>query len=88
MPRQPGRNLKVIGAAPASNAAVPPGKLGTIGLSLWNDIVQAYEFSDRASYETLFQACAAADRAASLRALIDEDGECSGPKPGCGIIRR
>jgi hypothetical protein len=37
--------------------------------------VSSYEFADRGSYETLFQAAAAADRAASLRALIDADGE-------------
>jgi hypothetical protein len=37
--------------------------------------VAAYEFSDRASYETLYQACSAADRAERCRAAIDADGE-------------
>jgi len=75
-------NLKVIDEAPASNVIMAPGKLGTVGQSLWNDIVRAYEFSDRASYETLFQACASADRAASLRELIDQDGEVIRTKTG------
>jgi hypothetical protein len=42
---------------------------------LWTDITAAYEFSDRGSYETLFQACAAADRAERCRVAIDRDGE-------------
>jgi hypothetical protein len=61
---------------------VPPGKLGAVGLSLWNDITGSYEFSDRASYETLFQACAAAERAARLRDLIDEAGEVQKTRAG------
>jgi len=75
MPRKPGPNLKVIAQAAAAVGPSPPGELGAVGLSLWSDIVQSYEFSDRASYETLFQACAAADRAARLRERIDADGE-------------
>jgi hypothetical protein len=43
-------------------------------MDLWRDIVRSYEFSDRASYETLFQACSAADRAAELGAQIKQDG--------------
>jgi hypothetical protein len=43
-------------------------------MSLWCDIVTSYEFSDRASYETLGQACAAADRAEQCRAQIDTEG--------------
>jgi hypothetical protein len=82
MARRPGPHLQVIVAAPASNAPTPPGKLGEVGLSLWNDITGSYEFSDRASYETLFQACAAADRAAKLRELIDNDGEVIRTKVG------
>jgi hypothetical protein len=61
---------------------MPPGKLGAVGMSLWNDITGAYEFSDRASYETLYQACVSADRASSLRDLIDEDGEVIRTKLG------
>ena len=44
-------------------------------MSLWSDITAAYDFHDRASFETLFQACAAADRAATLRDAIDQDGQ-------------
>jgi hypothetical protein len=75
MPRRSAANLKLIPAEREHEAVEPPGKLGAVGLSLWNDIVSTYEFADRASYETLFQACAAADRAAKLRDLIDRDGE-------------
>jgi hypothetical protein len=68
---------------PPSLAVVPPldegprpsCKLGPIGMSLWRDIIGAYEFSDRGSYETLSQACAAADRAERCRKQIEEDGE-------------
>jgi hypothetical protein len=56
--------------------------LGPIGKSLWSDIVAAYEFSDRASYETLFQACSAADRAEKCRVQIDGDGELIKTKTG------
>ena len=44
-------------------------------MSLWTDIVAAYEFCDRGSYETLAQACASADRAERCRVQIDADGE-------------
>ena len=60
----------------------PPCKLGAVGMSLWTDIVRAYEFSDRASYETLAQACAAADRAERCREQIDADGEVIRTKAG------
>jgi len=82
MARKPGANLKVVPPAPEPCSAEPPGKLGDVGLSLWRDIVSSYEFSDRASYETLFQACAAADRAQRLRELIDQDGEVIGTRMG------
>ena len=75
-------NLKVISVAPAPEAVEPPGKLGAVGMSLWLDIVASYEFGDRASYETLFQACASADRADRLRQLIDADGEIVRTKAG------
>ena len=51
-------------------------------MSLWTDITAAYEFSDRASYETLAQACAAADRAERCREQIDADGEMLRTKLG------
>jgi hypothetical protein len=84
MARKPGANLKVVPVVPESGAVDPPGKLGDVGLSLWRDIVSSYEFGDRASYETLFQACAGADRAAKLRDLIDQDGEVIYSK---GVVR-
>jgi hypothetical protein len=82
MARKSGANLKVVPPAPKLGAVEPPGKLGDVGLSLWRDITSSYEFNDRASYETLFQACAAADRAAKLRELIDADGEVVRTKVG------
>jgi hypothetical protein len=74
-------NLAVVPDVPP-DLPQPPGKLGAVGMSLWVDIVGSYEFADRGSYETLFQACAAADRAASLRGLIDADGEMVRTKTG------
>lgn len=74
MARKPSA-LTLIDAAPASGGRPPPRGLGPIGKGLWADITAAYEFSDRASYETLFQACAAADRAERCRVAIDRDGE-------------
>jgi hypothetical protein len=82
MPRKTQSDLKVISMQPGPATVQPPGKLGAVGMSLWTDIVAAYEFSDRASYETLFQACAAAERAAALRAVIDRDGEVIRTKAG------
>jgi hypothetical protein len=67
--------LTVVGDAPVKTALSPPKSLGAIGCSLWSDIVAMYEFSDRASYETLALACGAADRADACRAQIDADGE-------------
>lgn len=77
MPRKPpGPKLAVVHAAPPPERPAPPVKLGKVGQSLWDDIVASYEFSDRASYETLGQACASADRAERCREQIDVDGEC------------
>ncbi len=75
-------DLKVIGAAPVADRPKPPGKLGKVGMSLWRDILSDYEFHDRGSTETLYQACCAADRAASLRERIDADGEVIKTKAG------
>ena len=82
MPRRSGPKLKVIAAAPASAVPAPPCKLGAVGMSLWSDITASYEFGDRASYETLAQACAAADRAERCREQIDADGEMLRTKLG------
>jgi hypothetical protein len=64
--------LKV--AAENSDPNTPHGKLGSTGLALWRKVTSAYEFADPASYELLYQSCAAADRAAELARLIDKDG--------------
>jgi hypothetical protein len=74
--KMPGRTpkLAVVGAKAPDIEPKPPCDLGEVGLSLWRDIVTAYEFDDRGSYETLAQACAAADRAAACAAQIEKDG--------------
>jgi hypothetical protein len=79
---KPKPGLAVIGAAPSGSAPPPPGHLGPIGVDLWRDITAAYEFEDRASYETLAQACAAAERAEKCRVQIDQDGELIRTKAG------
>jgi hypothetical protein len=60
-------SLTVVGAASAARPPNPPQKLGAAGMSLWRDVTAAYQFADPASYEPLFQACAAADRAETCR---------------------
>ena len=69
----PKSNLHVIRSAPAGSPQ-PPGKLGVVGLSIWTAIVAEFEFDNRASLETLFQACSAADRAEACRQQIEADG--------------
>jgi hypothetical protein len=51
-------------------------------MSLWRDVTAAYEFGDRASYEALFQAACAAERAEACRKQIDQDGELIRTKAG------
>jgi Phage terminase, small subunit len=75
MPRRTSPKLTVIPAPSVEQPPRSPIKLGQVGQSLWDDIVSSYEFSDRASYETLAQACSAADRAERCREAIDADGE-------------
>jgi phage terminase small subunit len=82
MPRSSKPKLAIVGSQPASAGPPPPAHLGAIGADLWRDVVRAYEFEDRASYETLAQACAAADRAARCAEQIDKDGEMIGTKTG------
>ena len=66
--------LKVVSRAGQSTYPKPPPNLGSTGQDLWNRIIEAYSFDEPASLETLFQACAAADRAAELAERIDSDG--------------
>jgi hypothetical protein len=81
MPRR-GSTLTVVGSGPAAKVPTPPAKLGASGMSLWRDITAAYQFEDRASYQALYEACAAADRAESCRKQIDADGEVIRTKMG------
>jgi hypothetical protein len=67
---------------PVETGLPPPAHLGPVGRDLWSEIVEAYQFEDRASYETLGQACAAADRAAACARQIAEDGEVVRMKGG------
>ena len=60
----------------------PPGKLGAIGESLWRRVTDTYCIDDSGGVELLFQACAAADRAESLRRQIDETGEAIHSRSG------
>jgi hypothetical protein len=53
----------------------PPRKLGTPGTALWNAVQAEFRIEDCGGIELLAQACAAADRAQSLAARIDQDGE-------------
>jgi hypothetical protein len=83
MPRKPSAPKLVVAAPhPGLTLPEPPIKLGLVGMSLWRDVLVAYEFSDRASYETLAQACSAADRAAEMAAQIDRDGVAIRTKAG------
>lgn len=52
----------------------PPRPLGEAGCSLWARVTGAYDISDVGGREILFQACAAADTAEELSALIAADG--------------
>jgi hypothetical protein len=60
----------------------PPDRLGEVGAQLWREVTRDYEFDDPGSFETLFQACAAADRAEELRQAIDRDGPVLRTKTG------
>jgi hypothetical protein len=66
---------KKLKSSAARDPAQPPSQLGETGLDLWTAIVSVYQFADRASYEMLFQCCAAADRAEACRRRVAEDGE-------------
>jgi hypothetical protein len=74
MPKRSPPKLSVIQPQTVDRIPQPPCVLSTVGMSLWRDIVTSYEFSDRASYETLGQACSAADRAEQCRVQIEQDG--------------
>ena len=60
----------------------PPRKLGEPGMELWNTVQREYAITDCGGTELLMQACLAADRAAALAAVIDQDGERIHTKSG------
>jgi hypothetical protein len=72
--------LKIITAQ--SPKVEPPRPLGDVGRALWDRITGAYNISDEGGREMLVQACLAADRAESLRAQIDAEGEFITTKQG------
>jgi hypothetical protein len=59
----------------AATIPEPPRKLGPTGLALWTSIQQEYRIEDSGSVEMLCQACLACDRADTLQARINADGE-------------
>jgi hypothetical protein len=67
---------------PLATGSQPPSSLGEPGRSLWGRIMAEYQIQDAGGLEMLFQACAAADRAARLAVLIDRDGEVVRTKAG------
>jgi hypothetical protein len=71
----PAKSSSKSNAKPNFSHPQPPGELGPFGRELWDEVVENYAFDDPASMETLFQGCAARDRAEKCRKIIDEDGE-------------
>ena len=63
--------LKVV----RGNIPQPPRGLDVHGTELWNSIQTEYGIRDCGGIELLFQICSAADRAASLKQRIADDGE-------------
>jgi hypothetical protein len=53
----------------------PPPQLGAMGAKLWRSVVERFEVSNPGTVETLYQCCAAADRAEACRVAINRDGE-------------
>jgi hypothetical protein len=74
-------HLTIVGR-PGAKVLQPPRKLGEAGASLWARIVEQYQIDDAGGIELLASACAALDRAESLRAQIDREGEVLKVKGG------
>jgi hypothetical protein len=69
-------SLKLVkGSLPDHQPPEPPAHLGTDGLALWVGIQREYNIDDPAGLELLRQAAECADRIASVRQQIDEQGE-------------
>jgi hypothetical protein len=60
---------------PDSKVPKPPRTLGQPGANLWSRIAEEYDISDSGGQMLLALACAALDRAESLRVQIDREGE-------------
>ncbi len=60
----------------------PPRPLGLHGQNLWNRVLSEHDLSDVAGREFLANACAALDRAESLREQINRDGEVISTRQG------
>jgi hypothetical protein len=59
----------------AGTAPDPPPSLGEHGQKLWHDILGEYDISGAPDLTILEQACACCDRAETLRAQIEREGE-------------
>jgi hypothetical protein len=70
-------SLKVVGtvAKAGPTRPVPPTHLGEDGRQLWLGVQAEYSIDDPAGLELLRQAAECADRIASVRKQIDEQGE-------------
>lgn len=66
--------LSLVRSTERQKSAVP-GHLGADGRRLWGEIQKAYQITDPGGCELLRQAAEAADRIASVRRQIDEQGE-------------
>ena len=75
MPRKTPLKLVTTKAHPAVNLPQPPAHLGGDGMALWRGVQDAYAIDDPAGLELLRQASEAADRIASVRQQIDQQGE-------------
>jgi hypothetical protein len=74
MSRKSSSNLARIGPQSRPPVPEPPVPLRDAGRVLWQSVLEAYEFSDAASYTTLALAGQCLDRAEGLREAIDRDG--------------
>jgi len=75
MPKKPPVLSVVTDDKPKRTFPAPPRKLGPAGRALFDRVMREYQMVDTAGIEILTVACQALDRAESLRALIDRDGE-------------
>jgi hypothetical protein len=67
---------------PVRTGISPPRKQGEHGTALWTAVNAEYNISDSGGIQLLYQACAAAQRAEDLAAIIAEDGEVIHTKNG------